>query len=36
MGTLIKGLGHEHVFWGTDSVWPNFNSRSLVSPVAEP
>jgi predicted TIM-barrel fold metal-dependent hydrolase len=21
MGTLIKGLGHEHVFWGTDSVW---------------
>ncbi|MBO0711644.1 MAG: amidohydrolase family protein [Acetobacteraceae bacterium] len=21
MGTLIKGLGHDHVFWGTDSVW---------------
>jgi predicted TIM-barrel fold metal-dependent hydrolase len=21
IGTLIKGLGHEHVFWGTDSVW---------------
>ena len=21
LGTLIKGLGHEHVFWGTDSVW---------------
>src|SRR6516164_3187852 len=21
MGTLIKGLGHQHVFWGTDSVW---------------
>jgi uncharacterized protein len=21
MGTLIKGLGHYHVFWGTDSVW---------------
>jgi predicted TIM-barrel fold metal-dependent hydrolase len=21
MGTLVKGLGHEHVFWGTDSVW---------------
>ena len=21
MGTLIKGIGHEHVFWGTDSVW---------------
>jgi predicted TIM-barrel fold metal-dependent hydrolase len=21
MGTLIKGLGTDHVFWGTDSVW---------------
>ncbi len=21
MAVLIKGLGHEHVFWGTDSVW---------------
>jgi hypothetical protein len=21
MGTLIKGLGANHVFWGTDSVW---------------
>jgi predicted TIM-barrel fold metal-dependent hydrolase len=21
MGTLIKGLGHDHVFWGTDSAW---------------
>jgi predicted TIM-barrel fold metal-dependent hydrolase len=21
MGTLIKGLGHDHVFWGSDSVW---------------
>jgi predicted TIM-barrel fold metal-dependent hydrolase len=21
MGTLIKGLGSDHVFWGTDSVW---------------
>jgi hypothetical protein len=21
MGTLIKGLDHDHVFWGTDSVW---------------
>ncbi|MBV8590231.1 MAG: amidohydrolase family protein [Acetobacteraceae bacterium] len=21
MGVLIKGLGAEHVFWGTDSVW---------------
>jgi predicted TIM-barrel fold metal-dependent hydrolase len=21
MGVLIKGLGHDHVFWGTDSVW---------------
>lgn len=21
MGTLIKGLGHTHVCWGTDSVW---------------
>ena len=21
MGTLIKGLGHQHMFWGTDSVW---------------
>jgi predicted TIM-barrel fold metal-dependent hydrolase len=21
MGTLIKGLGADHVFWGTDSVW---------------
>jgi predicted TIM-barrel fold metal-dependent hydrolase len=21
MGTLIKGLGFDHVFWGTDSVW---------------
>jgi predicted TIM-barrel fold metal-dependent hydrolase len=21
MATLIKGLGHDHVFWGTDSVW---------------
>ncbi|MBX5453929.1 MAG: amidohydrolase [Acidobacteriia bacterium] len=21
MATLIKGLGYDHVFWGTDSVW---------------
>jgi predicted TIM-barrel fold metal-dependent hydrolase len=21
MGSLIKGLGHDHIFWGTDSVW---------------
>ena len=21
MGTLVKGLGHDHVIWGTDSVW---------------
>ena len=21
IGTLVKGLGHDHVFWGTDSVW---------------
>jgi hypothetical protein len=21
LGTLIKGLGYDHVFWGTDSVW---------------
>jgi uncharacterized protein len=21
MGALIKGLGHDHIFWGTDSVW---------------
>jgi uncharacterized protein len=21
MGTLIKGLGPDHIFWGTDSVW---------------
>jgi uncharacterized protein len=21
MGTLIKGLGYDHVFWGTDAVW---------------
>jgi predicted TIM-barrel fold metal-dependent hydrolase len=21
MGTLVKGLGHEHIIWGTDSVW---------------
>ena len=21
LGILIKGLSHEHVFWGTDSVW---------------
>jgi predicted TIM-barrel fold metal-dependent hydrolase len=21
MGTLVKGLGPDHVFWGTDSVW---------------
>jgi uncharacterized protein len=21
MGTLIKGLGYDHVLWGTDSVW---------------
>jgi predicted TIM-barrel fold metal-dependent hydrolase len=21
MGTLIRGLGSDHVFWGTDSVW---------------
>ncbi len=21
VGTLVKGLGHDHVFWGTDSVW---------------
>ena len=21
LGTLIKGLGDDHVVWGTDSVW---------------
>ena len=21
LGTLVKGLGADHVFWGTDSVW---------------
>lgn len=21
MGTLVKGLGADHIFWGTDSVW---------------
>jgi uncharacterized protein len=21
LGTLIKGLGHDHVIWGTDSIW---------------
>ncbi len=21
MGTLVKGLGWDHIFWGTDSVW---------------
>jgi hypothetical protein len=21
MGTLIKGLGHDHVVWGTDAIW---------------
>jgi predicted TIM-barrel fold metal-dependent hydrolase len=21
VGTLAKGLGHDHIFWGTDSVW---------------
>jgi len=21
MGTLVKGLGYDHIFWGTDSVW---------------
>src|SRR5690348_8174591 len=21
MGTLVKGLGHDHVIWGTDAVW---------------
>jgi predicted TIM-barrel fold metal-dependent hydrolase len=21
LGTLIKGMGHDHVVWGTDSVW---------------
>jgi predicted TIM-barrel fold metal-dependent hydrolase len=21
MGTLIKGLGHDHVVWGTDALW---------------
>ena len=21
VGTLVKGLGHDHVFWGTDLVW---------------
>lgn len=21
MGTLIRGLGHDHVIWGTDAVW---------------
>ena len=21
MGTLVKGLGHDHIIWGTDSVW---------------
>jgi predicted TIM-barrel fold metal-dependent hydrolase len=21
MGTLVKGLGHDHIFWGTDAVW---------------
>ena len=21
MGTLIRGLGHDHVLWGTDALW---------------
>jgi uncharacterized protein len=21
MGTLVKGLGHDHVIWGTDCIW---------------
>ena len=21
MGTLVRGLGHDHIIWGTDSVW---------------
>ena len=21
MGSLIKGLGHDHIFWGTNRVW---------------
>ena len=21
MGTLVRGLGHEHIIWGTDSIW---------------
>ena len=21
LGTLVKGMGAEHVLWGTDSVW---------------
>jgi hypothetical protein len=21
LGTLVKGLGHDHVLWGTDSIW---------------
>ncbi len=21
LGTLVKGLGHDHVIWGTDAIW---------------
>jgi hypothetical protein len=21
MGTLVKGMGHDHIIWGTDSIW---------------
>ena len=21
MGTLVKGMGHDHIVWGTDSIW---------------
>jgi predicted TIM-barrel fold metal-dependent hydrolase len=21
MGTLVKGMGHDHVIWGTDAIW---------------
>ena len=32
MGTLIKGMGSDHVVWGTDSVWygsPQWQIKAL-------
>ena len=32
MGILIKGLGHDHVCWGTDAIWtgsPQWQIESL-------